>query len=244
MGEMLHDMDRLQDWLGDRPARPGVGEMSFRDWIGAPINWVFLVVGLLTLLSAVKVVTAKNVVHAALFLVAALGGTAILFLMLSAEFVAWVVVLVYIGAVLVLFLFGIMITRPRPGRTSGSTRQQTLARPALERHVPAPRLGVTDAFGTTEIVDLGEATSTEVPGLALLGRFVIPFEVVSLRPPRCPDRWYHHCPTRPEPSRRGAAGRGPMLLNQFLILAAAMFSLGIYGLLVRRNIVLILLSSS
>ena len=78
--------------------------MSVGEWISTPINWVFLVVGLLTLLSAVKVVTAKNVVHAALFLVAALGGSAILFLMLSAEFVAWVVVLVYIGAVLVLFL--------------------------------------------------------------------------------------------------------------------------------------------
>ncbi|HWL50560.1 MAG TPA: NADH-quinone oxidoreductase subunit J, partial [Acidimicrobiia bacterium] len=69
--------------------------MSVSEWISAPINWIFLVVGLLTLLSAVKVVTAKNVVHAALFLVAALGGTAILFLMLSAEFVAWALVLIY-----------------------------------------------------------------------------------------------------------------------------------------------------
>ena len=154
--------------------------MTFGDWIGAPINWVFLVVGLLTLLSAVKVVTAKNVVHAALFLVAALGGTAILFLMLSAEFVAWVVVLVYIGAVLVLFLFGIMITRAPTGKDVG------LDSPS--RVWPAILSGATflllawasiDGFGSTEIVDLGEATSTEVLGLALLGRFVIPFEVVS-----------------------------------------------------------------
>ena len=63
------------------------------------------------LASAFRVVTAKNVVHAALFLVATLAGTAGLFLILSAEFVAWVLVLVYIGAVIVLFLFGIMITR-------------------------------------------------------------------------------------------------------------------------------------
>ena len=154
--------------------------MTFGDWIGAPVNWVFLVVGLLTLLSAVKVVTAKNVVHAALFLVAALGGSAILFLMLSAEFVAWVVVLVYIGAVLVLFLFGIMITRAPTGKDVGLDSPNKVW-PAILSGVTFLLLGWAslDAFGTTEIVDLGEATSTEVLGLSLLGRFVIPFEVVS-----------------------------------------------------------------
>ncbi len=154
--------------------------MSFGDWIGAPINWVFLVIGILVLLSSVKVVTAKNVVHAALFLVAALGGTAFLFLMLSAEFVAWALVLIYIGAVLVLFLFGIMITRAPTGKDVGLDSPKKLW--------PAVLSGLTfvllswaslDGFGSTEIVDLGEATSTEVLGLALLGRFVIPFEVVS-----------------------------------------------------------------
>ncbi|REK12799.1 MAG: NADH-quinone oxidoreductase subunit J, partial [Actinobacteria bacterium] len=83
--------------------------MTFADWISAPVNWVFLAIGLIVLLSGFRVVTSKNVVHAALFLVGALAGTAGLFLMLSAEFVAWVLVLVYIGAVIVLFLFGIMI---------------------------------------------------------------------------------------------------------------------------------------
>ena len=155
--------------------------MSFSSWIAAPINWIFLVVGLLTLLSAVRVVTAKNVVHAALFLVAALGGVAIFFLMLSAEFVAWALVLIYIGAVLVLFLFGIMITRAPTGKDVGLDSPNKV--------LPAILSGATflllswasvDAFGSTEIVDLGEATSTEVLGLALLGRFVIPFEVVSL----------------------------------------------------------------
>lgn len=154
--------------------------MSFADWISEPVNWVFLVVGLLALLSAVKVVTAKNVVHAALFLVAALGGTAILFLMLSAEFVAWVVVLVYIGAVLVLFLFGIMITRAPTGKDVGLDSPNKLW-PALLSATTFLLLGWAslDAFGSTKIVGLGEATSTEVLGLALLGRFVIPFEVVS-----------------------------------------------------------------
>jgi NADH-quinone oxidoreductase subunit J len=155
--------------------------MSFSSWIAAPINWIFLVVGLLTLLSAVRVVTAKNVVHAALFLVAALGGVAILFLMLSAEFVAWALVLIYIGAVLVLFLFGIMITRAPTGKDVGLDSPNKVW-PAILSGATFLLLGWAslDAFGSTEIVDLGEATSTEVLGLALLGRFVIPFEVVSL----------------------------------------------------------------
>jgi NADH-quinone oxidoreductase subunit J len=154
--------------------------MSVSEWISSPINWIFLVVGLLTLLSAVKVVTAKNVVHAALFLVAALCGTAIFFLMLSAEFVAWVVVLVYIGAVLVLFLFGIMITRAPTGKDVGLDSPNKLW-PALLSGLTFVLLSWAslDGFGSTEIADLGEATSTEVLGLALLGRFVIPFEVVS-----------------------------------------------------------------
>jgi NADH-quinone oxidoreductase subunit J len=154
--------------------------VTFSGWISSPINWIFLVVGLLTLLSAVKVVTAKNVVHAALFLVAALGGTAIFFLMLSAEFVAWVVVLVYIGAVLVLFLFGIMITRAPTGKDVGLDSPNKMW-PALLSGLTFVLLSWAslDGFGSTEIADLGEATSTEVLGLALLGRFVIPFEVVS-----------------------------------------------------------------
>ena len=66
---------------------------------------------LLLLLSGVKVVTTSNVIHAAIFLVFTLATTAVLFILLSAEFVALVLILVYIGAVIVLFLFGVMITR-------------------------------------------------------------------------------------------------------------------------------------
>jgi NADH-quinone oxidoreductase subunit J len=154
--------------------------MSVGEWLGSPINWVFLAVGLATLFAAWRVVTVKNVVHAALFLVAALGGTAVLFLLLSAEFVAWVMVLVYIGAVLVLFLFGIMITRAPTGRDVGLDSPNK-AWPALLSVGTFVLLSWSsiEAFGTTQVESVGEPTSTEVLGLALLGRFVIPFEVVS-----------------------------------------------------------------
>ena len=154
--------------------------MTFGSWIGEPVNWVFILLGLVVLFAGFRVVTAKNVVHAALFLVAALAGTAGLFLLLSAEFVAWVLVLVYIGAVIVLFLFGIMITRAPTGLDEGLDSDQK-ALPALLSLAVFVVMAWTsiEAFGSNEVVTTGSPTSTDLLGESLLGRFVIPFEVVS-----------------------------------------------------------------
>ncbi|HEX9977184.1 MAG TPA: NADH-quinone oxidoreductase subunit J, partial [Acidimicrobiia bacterium] len=93
----------------------GASVSWMRDWISNADNVVFLVISLVIVAAAIRVVSSPNVVHAALMLVLALAGAAGLFLMLGAEFVAWTLVLVYIGAVIVLFLFGIMITRAPTG---------------------------------------------------------------------------------------------------------------------------------
>ncbi|MGH3664660.1 MAG: NADH-quinone oxidoreductase subunit J family protein [Egibacteraceae bacterium] len=61
--------------------------------------------------AALSVVVARNVVHAALYLVVTLLSVAGTFLLLGAEFLAWTQVLVYVGAVVVLILFGLMLTR-------------------------------------------------------------------------------------------------------------------------------------
>ena len=154
--------------------------MTFGDWIGEPVNWAFTIISLAVLGAGWRVVTSKNVVHAALSLVIALAGTAALFLMLSAEFVAWTLVLVYIGAVVVLFLFGIMITRAPTGLDEGLDTDK--------KSFPAMLSGAVfvlmswasiDAFGTQLIASTGEPVPTEVIGESLLGRFVIPFEIVS-----------------------------------------------------------------
>lgn len=153
--------------------------MSFAGWISEPVNWVFLVIGLAVLVSGFRVVTSKNVVHAALFLVGALGGTAGLFLLLSAEFVAWVLVLVYIGAVIVLFLFGIMITRAPTGLDQGLDADRRVWPALLSLAVfGVLSWGSIEAFGSNPVVTAGSPTATEILGEALLGRFVIPFEIV------------------------------------------------------------------
>jgi NADH-quinone oxidoreductase subunit J len=154
--------------------------MTIGDWIGHPANWVFIILGLVVLGAAFRVVTSQNVIHAALALVATLAGTAGLFLLLSAEFVAWVLVLVYIGAVIVLFLFGIMITRAPTGRDVALDHPRKVwAAFVASGLFVVLSWGSLQAFGTTELIEQGEPTSTETVGIALLGRFVIPFEAVS-----------------------------------------------------------------
>jgi NADH-quinone oxidoreductase subunit J len=78
-------------------------------------NVGFYIIAAGMLWGAIRVVTTKNVVHAALWLVVVLGGIAAQYILAAAEFVAVSQVLVYIGAVMVLFLFGIMLTRATIG---------------------------------------------------------------------------------------------------------------------------------
>ncbi len=75
------------------------------------IDFVFLIISVLTILSSIMVVQSKKLVHSAVYLAGSLIGTAGLFILLEAEFVAWVQVLVYVGAVVTLILFTIMLTK-------------------------------------------------------------------------------------------------------------------------------------
>src|ERR671918_2419135 len=86
--------------------------------------WFF---SILMTIAAIRVVTAGNVVHAALYLVATLLGAASMYVFLFAEFVAWVQVLVYVGAVVVLMLFGLMLTRAPIGSANFDNNQRLVA---------------------------------------------------------------------------------------------------------------------
>ncbi|MFN5840520.1 MAG: NADH-quinone oxidoreductase subunit J, partial [Acidimicrobiaceae bacterium] len=81
-------------------------------------NIGFYLIAAIMVFGAFSVVTTRNVVHAALWLVVVLAGAAAQYILLAAEFVAVTQVLVYIGAVMVLFLFGTMLTRARIGTDS------------------------------------------------------------------------------------------------------------------------------
>ena len=76
-----------------------------------PDQITFLIVALVTLGAGFMVVTTRNLVHAALWLVATLFGVAITYALLNASFLAVVQVVVYIGAIAILFIFAVMLTR-------------------------------------------------------------------------------------------------------------------------------------
>ena len=78
-------------------------------------NIAFYIIAALMVVGAIRVVTCKNLMHAALWLVLVLAGAAAQYILLASEFVAITQVLVYLGAIIVLFLFGIMLTRARTG---------------------------------------------------------------------------------------------------------------------------------
>jgi NADH-quinone oxidoreductase subunit J len=146
------------------------------------VEIAFVLVGIGTLGAAIATVTTRQLVHAALWLVVALGGLAVEYLLLTAEFIAWVQVLIYVGSVVVLLLFGLMLTRAPIGRSpdadSGNRRAAlTVAVAAAATLVWV----VVDAFRATWI-DLGGAAqgSTRVTGAVLFRQWVLPFEALSV----------------------------------------------------------------
>ena len=91
------------------------------------IQILFLVVSAVTLVSAVMVVTRKNLVHSALYLIVALFGVAVFFVLLDAGFLAVVQILVYIGAIAILMIFAVMLTREVTGESSAFNKNAFLS---------------------------------------------------------------------------------------------------------------------
>ena len=143
-------------------------------------NVVFWILAVGMVLAAIGVVRSPNVVHAALYLVVVLGGAAAQYILLAAEFVAWVQVLIYIGAVIILFLFGIMLTRaPMRGDTNLDNDQRWPAAVVSVFLLGVLAALLIDAFSDKEIV-LHTPTKTAQISESIFRTYVVPFEVVSM----------------------------------------------------------------
>ncbi|NLB95136.1 MAG: NADH-quinone oxidoreductase subunit J [Armatimonadetes bacterium] len=140
---------------------------------------VFLILAGGILLSALMVVSVRNIVHAALFLALCFAGVAGIYVLLRAEFLAVAQVLIYIGAITVLFLFGIMLTRHITGQNI----------PQLVAHWKWALAGACAFFflllhlilrSEWRVVEEVPRDSTTALGLALVERYVLPFELASV----------------------------------------------------------------
>jgi NADH-quinone oxidoreductase subunit J len=151
----------------------------------APVQILFIVVAVGTLAAALMVVTTRNLVHAALYLVVALFGVAVYYVMLSAGFLAVAQVVIYIGAIAILMIFAIMLTRRVAADTSSQVNSNWAwgALIALivfaglawilngwpEFNTPLPALSAN----ANPLVDLGQALVSPTG-------YVLPFEVASV----------------------------------------------------------------
>lgn len=135
---------------------------------------------------AIVVVTSRNVVRAALALIVVFAGVAAQFILLAAEFVAVTQVLVYIGAIMVLMLFGIMLTRARIGRDVDATNDHWwsgLITALLLVGVMAYAL--VDYYGGDKLpadrqINSVAGSNTATVSDSIFAQYLIPFEVVSV----------------------------------------------------------------
>ena len=143
-------------------------------------NVAFAIMAVVMIVAALRMVTTRNVVHAALYLVVVLAGVAGIFLLLGAEFVGVTQVMVYIGAIVVLFLFGIMLTKGSFGEDDGVSS---------EKHLLAGLVGLlvfgvmaaalVDSFEDAELSRAAPSTTAEVSD-SIFSTYIVPFEAVSV----------------------------------------------------------------
>ncbi len=143
-------------------------------------NVFFGLIAITMIWAALRVVTTSNVVHAALWLVVVLGGVAVQFLFLGAEFVAVTQVLVYIGAVIVLFLFGVMLTRASMGADESVAREKrTMATVTAVLLFAVMAVALIDSFEDVRLV-IDEPQSTTLVSDSIFSQYIVPFEAVSV----------------------------------------------------------------
>jgi NADH-quinone oxidoreductase subunit J len=138
--------------------------------------WIFAA---LAGISSIVVVATRNVVHAALGLAAALVGAAGLFILMGAEFVGLAQILIYVGAVVILFLFGIMLTSQATGRPVVDNDQRWLAALVALGIFGVLAVGIVGAFGD-ERLNFDVAFPTRELGTDLFTKWILPFEAVSI----------------------------------------------------------------
>lgn len=145
------------------------------------VSPTFLILAFATLLSAAAAMSLRNLVHCALSLVVTFAGLAALYLQLHAQFVGFAQVLVYVGAVAILIVFAILLTR------SGDTPNQAVLAPGWMAGIIISAV-VFAALGWAVLSSGALVASTpEVPevtvkniGDALMTKYILPLEVVGV----------------------------------------------------------------
>lgn len=180
---MSATLDAATALLAEAPATPATT-------FDVPANVVFAVMAVFMIASAIKMVTTRNIVHAALWLVVVLSGVGVNYLLLQAEFVAITQFLVYLGAIVVLFLFGIMLTRAPLGVADDldTPSQRPIAVIIGLGLLAVLVYALIETFGSQELTFqayevVAEANTngrTQALSDAIFGQYLVPFEMLSV----------------------------------------------------------------
>jgi len=145
------------------------------------MNVVFWILAVITVLGGLTAVTLKNTVHCALAVTAAFAGLALLFLQLDAEFAGFAQILVYIGAVAILVVFAILLTRGSETPASGVFSRTWFAGLLIAAAVFAVLAwAVLHSAAALPYETASPAVTVQQIGQALMGRYVLPLEIVAL----------------------------------------------------------------
>jgi NADH-quinone oxidoreductase subunit J len=146
------------------------------------VEVAFALLGAVAVGSGFLVVSTTRVVHAALWLAVSLGAVAGLFLLLTAELMAWVQVLIYVGAVVVLVLFALMLTRAPIGPVPGAPLARVVLASVLAVATAVVLVGTVLAGMGDELIDLGsvDVGDGRAVGAAVFTAWVLPFELLSV----------------------------------------------------------------
>jgi NADH-quinone oxidoreductase subunit J len=143
----------------------------------------FLLFAIIAVVCAVNVVLQTHPISSALSLIGVMGSLAVLYLLLGAEFIAMAQVIVYAGAIMVLFVFVIMLLNAGAETRSGrSWMAQLLGIPALIAFLGVMTYFVQRWYPNTGVVRFGNFTggTAQNIGQALFTEYLLPFEVTSI----------------------------------------------------------------
>ena len=143
-------------------------------------NIFFGIIASIMVVAAFRVVTVRNVVHAALWLVLVMTGAAALYILMAAEFVGVTQILVYVGAVMVLLLFGTMLTRAQIGAEKDLNNSSwALGIPVAVVLFLAMSVALINGLDDTEVPKNPDRVSVQQISDDLFSPYLVPFMALS-----------------------------------------------------------------
>jgi NADH-quinone oxidoreductase subunit J len=153
---------------------------------------LFIIMALVAVISALLMVTRKNPIHSALWMIVTFFAMAVIYLLLNAQFIAVAQVMVYAGAIMMLILFVIMLVRMETGEEEGGGVK---ARPSRGTVIATALVSVilfvellfgalfysmTGRSGDYPVETVNSIGSVKTIGALLYGQYLFPFEIASI----------------------------------------------------------------